>query len=140
MVCRRDCQILSDNGARLIVELQDTSLADAPAKVIARTVGKVVRFPRPFAVKYLSSQISEGYSYSVSVTIRNKSKLLFTNDVHIGVVPVGTNRTRFVTVPVVRVQGTYAQKKVLLIKSLSYQRNLHICYEKVLRNAQLLLF
>jgi uncharacterized lipoprotein YbaY len=93
------------NG-KLTVELQDTSLADAPAKVIAQGTGKAIRFPMAFAIKYTPQQIIEGLSYSLRVSIKNKNdELLYTNDMHIGVTPIGPNRTKFIDVPVILVKS-----------------------------------
>ncbi|CAF3531835.1 unnamed protein product [Rotaria sp. Silwood1] len=100
-------QIPTESGARLTVALQDTSLADAPAKVIARSISKAIRFPIAFAIKYLPSQISEGRTYSLSATIRDKNnELLYINDVNIRVTPVGPRRTKFIDVPVISVKQT----------------------------------
>jgi uncharacterized lipoprotein YbaY len=97
------CPIESD--AKLVVELQDTSMADAPSKVIARGTGKAIRFPMAFAIKYLPSQVAKGYSYSLSVSIRSKTnELLYMNDVHMGVTPLGASRTTTIDVPVILVK------------------------------------
>jgi len=88
------------------VALQDTSLADAPAKVISKGTGKVVRFPIAFAIKYSSSQVKNGLTYSLSVTIRNKkNELLYINDINIPVKPLGNSRTKFIDAPVILVKS-----------------------------------
>ncbi|CAF1059388.1 unnamed protein product [Adineta ricciae] len=88
----------------LTVELQDTSLMDAPAKIIGQGVGKAIRFPMAFAVKFPPKEISKGHSYSLQISIRNKkNELLYVNDFHVSVVPTGANRTKFIDVPVVLV-------------------------------------
>ncbi|CAF4905826.1 unnamed protein product [Rotaria sp. Silwood1] len=67
---------------KLTVELQDTSRADAPAKVIARGTSKVIKFPVVFGIKYSSNQITPGQLYSLHANIRNKkNELLYTNNV-----------------------------------------------------------
>ena len=77
---------------------------DAPAKVIGQGVGKAIRFPMAFAVKFPRKEISEGHSYSLQISIRNKkNELLYINDIHVNVVPIGVNRTKFIDVPVVLV-------------------------------------
>lgn len=92
-------------NARLIVELQDTSMADAPARIIGRNIGKAIRFPMAFAIKYDPSQITRGLSYSIHAAIRSKAgALLFINDVHISVTPIGMNRTKFIDVSVIQVK------------------------------------
>jgi uncharacterized lipoprotein YbaY len=59
-----------------------------------------------FAIKYRPEQVSEGMSYSLHVSIRNKkNELLYTNDVHIGVKPIGNERTKLIDVPVILVQS-----------------------------------
>lgn len=59
----------------------------------------------PFTITYLPSQVSQGATYSLSVTIRNrKNELLYTNDVNVLVVPLGNGRTKTVNVPVIRVK------------------------------------
>ncbi|CAF3712714.1 unnamed protein product [Rotaria sp. Silwood1] len=74
---------------KLTVELQDTSLADAPAKVIARGTSKVTRFPVVFGLKYSPSQILDGHTYSLDASIKNKNnELLYINDVYIRVTPL----------------------------------------------------
>ncbi|UJR37802.1 hypothetical protein I4U23_030493 [Adineta vaga] len=94
-----------ESGAIVAVELQDTSLADAPAKVIAKGTNKATRFPIAFAIQYSLSQITQGNSYSLSVSIRNKkNELLYVNDVHITIIPTGTKRTKFINVPVILVK------------------------------------
>lgn len=58
-----------------------------------------------FAIQYSPSQVSNGVSYSLRVTIKNqKDELLYTNDVHATVIPLGANRTRFIDVPVISVK------------------------------------
>ena len=95
-----------ENGGKLIVELQDTSLADAPARIIARGIGKAIRFPMAFAIKYTQKQIDHGHSYSLSVTITNKNnELLYINDIHIPVKPIGPDRTTFIDAPVILVKS-----------------------------------
>ncbi|CAF1062802.1 unnamed protein product [Adineta ricciae] len=94
-----------ERGAKVTVELQDVSLLDAPAKVIAKGTEKASRFPIAFAIKYLPSQITKGYTYSINVAIRNKqNELLYINDVHIPIIPLGAQRTKFISVPVIRVK------------------------------------
>ncbi|CAF0975084.1 unnamed protein product [Rotaria sordida] len=100
------CIPIEPNGI-LTVELQDTTLADAPARVIARNIGKAIRFPMAFAIKYSPKQIIDGSLCSLHVTIRNKNdELLYTNDFHISVNPAGPNRTKLIDVPVILVKNT----------------------------------
>jgi putative lipoprotein len=95
-----------ESDAKLTVELQDTSLADAPARVIAQGKGQAIRFPMAFAIKYTSRQVKEGFPYSLRVSIKNKNdELLYTNDKNIRVTPLGPNRTKFIDVPVILVKS-----------------------------------
>ncbi len=96
---------IQTNGT-LTVELQDVSLADAPAKVIAKSVGQAIQFPMAFAIKYQPAKIVKGRSYSLQATIRNKkNELLYTNDVYVGVTPLGIKRTKIIDVPVMLVKS-----------------------------------
>ena len=94
-----------ERGSKLTVELQDTSLADAPARVISRFNGRAVRFPIAFALKYFSSNANNAFRYSLSARIVNaKNELLYINDMHIPVTLVGADRTKFIDVPVISVK------------------------------------
>ncbi|CAF3497216.1 unnamed protein product [Rotaria sp. Silwood1] len=96
-----------ESDGKLIVELQDTSMADAPARVIAQSIGKAIRFPMAFAIKYSPKQIIPGGFYSLHVTIRNKNdELLYINDVYTRVTPIGLDRTTLIDVPVILVKTT----------------------------------
>lgn len=91
-----------ETGGKLIVELQDTSLADAPASVIGRGIGRAIRFPMAFAVKYSPQLIKPGRTYSLLVTIKNKDdELLYINNEYMAVNPTGILRTAFLDVPVI---------------------------------------
>jgi putative lipoprotein len=88
------------------IQVQDTSLADAPAIVmgeqIITTPGQV---PIPYQVCYDPSQIQENHTYSMSVRITDADgKLLFINDTHIPVITRG-NPTEEVEVVVIPVGG-----------------------------------
>lgn len=96
-----------ETGGKLVVKLQDTSLADAPAKVIAKSIGKAIRFPMAFAIKYTPDQVRDGVTYSLQVTIRSATnELLYVNDVNIPVTPLGVERTKLIDVPVILVKST----------------------------------
>lgn len=96
---------LIEPGSKVQVQLQDTSLADAPAQVISQYIGSANRFPVAFALKYSPSSVISGFSYSLSVRIVNsKNELLFINDVHIPVKPTGADRTKFIDVSVIQVK------------------------------------
>ena len=79
------------DDAILSVQIQDISLADAPAQVMGETSMPTegAQVPLPFAVTYSPSDIQENHQYGLSVRITDGSgKLLFINDT---VVPVITN-------------------------------------------------
>jgi uncharacterized lipoprotein YbaY len=59
-----------------------------------------------FAIRYSPSQVTNGVSYSLGVSIRNKkNELLYINDVYAAITPLGANRTKFIDVPVKSVKG-----------------------------------
>lgn len=70
-------------GAEVAVELQDVSLADAPARVLAAT-----RFeaeggpPYPFELTYDPAAIDQRMRYALRATITLGDELLFTTDTH----------------------------------------------------------
>ncbi|SDY86875.1 YbaY family lipoprotein [Pseudomonas sp. NFIX28] len=73
-------------AATLSVSLQDVSLADAPAVVLAEQKGPVKgQVPLPFHLNYDPAQVKPGHRYSVSARIEMAGKLLFTTTEHHGV-------------------------------------------------------
>ena len=95
-----------ESNVILVVELQDISLADAPAKLIAQTTSTASLFPMSFAIKYTSKQAGSGISYSLTAIIRNQNgDLLYINEVSVDVIPVGSSRTTSIDVPVICVKG-----------------------------------
>jgi putative lipoprotein len=88
------------------VQIQDTSLADAPAEVIGEQIiespGQV---PIPYEVCYDPSMIQENHSYSMSARITDSAgNLLWINDTVIPVITRG-NSTEDVEIPVIQVGG-----------------------------------
>jgi putative lipoprotein len=92
--------------ALIQVQVQDTSLADAPAVVMGEQIipANGQQVPIPFAVGYDPAAIQEGHTYTLGVRIEDSSgKLLFintqaypvitrgapTSDVEVVVEPVG---------------------------------------------------
>ena len=70
-------------AATLSVELQDVSLMDAPAVILARQAGPVKgNVPLPFHLDYDPAQIKPGHRYAVSARIELDGKLLFINTEH----------------------------------------------------------
>ncbi len=65
-------------SATLSVTLQDVSLADAPAQVLARQSGPVTgQVPLPFQLNYDPRQIQPGHRYAISARIESQGQLLF---------------------------------------------------------------
>jgi len=65
-------------SATLSVSLQDVSLADAPAVVLAQQKGPIEgQVPLPFHLSYDPAQIKPGHRYSVSARIEVNGELMF---------------------------------------------------------------
>ena len=99
-------RIALPDDAVITVQIQDTSLADAPAKVLGeqviRTNGKQVPFE--YEVSYDTKVIQDNHTYTMSARISDGSgKLLFINDTAIPVITRG-NPTEDVEIIVVQVQ------------------------------------
>lgn len=63
--------------ATLKVTLQDVSLADAPAQILASQNGPIKgQVPLPFHLNYDQKQVQPGHTYSVSARIEVDGKLL----------------------------------------------------------------
>jgi len=75
---------------KVIVRLQDVSLADAPAKVLAEDVIEGVRAPpAAFKLAYDPASIVANHRYSVSARVEVDGQLRFINDTHIAVINDG---------------------------------------------------
>jgi len=99
-------RIALPDDAVITVQIQDTSLADAPATVmgeqVIQTEGKQVPFD--FAVAYDAEAIQDNHTYTMSVRVTDGAgKLLFINDTAIPVI-TRDNPTQDVEIVVVRVQ------------------------------------
>ena len=65
-------------SATLSVSLQDVSLADAPAIVLAEQNGPIKgQVPLPFHLSYDPAQVKSGHRYSVSARIEVNGELMF---------------------------------------------------------------
>lgn len=70
-------------AATLSVSLQDVSLADAPAVVLAGQKGPVKgQVPLPFHLSYDPAQVKPGHRYSVSARIEVDGQLIFISTEH----------------------------------------------------------
>ena len=86
------------------VQIQDTSLADAPAQVIGEQVIETngAQVPIPYSVSYDPSVIDERHTYTVSARITDsEGNLLWINDTAIPVITNG-NPTEDVEIPVMQ--------------------------------------
>jgi putative lipoprotein len=93
-------------GATVSVQIQDTSLADAPAEVIGeQIITGATQFPIPYGVSYDPGQIVDNHTYTMSARITGSDGgLLFINDTSIPVITRG-NPTEDVEIPVIQVGG-----------------------------------
>jgi heat shock protein HslJ/uncharacterized lipoprotein YbaY len=93
-------------GATVSVQIQDTSLADAPAEVIGeQVISDATGFPIAYEGAYDPGQIVENNQYTMSARITgNDGSLLFINDTAILVI-TRDNPAEDVEIPVIQVGG-----------------------------------
>jgi putative lipoprotein len=93
-------------GATVTVQIQDTSLADAPATVIGeQIISSPGQFPISYEVAYDPGMIIDNHSYTMSARITaSDGSLLFINDTSIPVI-TNANSTENVEIPVIQVVG-----------------------------------
>lgn len=101
-------RIALPDDAMLSVQLQDSSLADAPAIILGEvsyaTAGKQV--PLPFAISYDPADIQENHTYSLAARIVDaEGNLMFVNDTAVLVI-TNNNPTTNIDVPVIPVGDT----------------------------------
>ncbi|MFT4251291.1 MAG: YbaY family lipoprotein [Caulobacter sp.] len=83
-------RIMLPPTTKVIVRLQDVSLADAPAKVMAEDVIEGVRAPpAAFKLAYDPAQIVPNHRYSVSARVEVDGRLRFVSDTHVAVINDG---------------------------------------------------
>ena len=83
-------RIMLPPDAKVTVTLADTSLMDAPAKVIAtQVIPNVTAPPINFRLAYDPAQIIPNHTYSVSARIEVDGKLRFITDTHTPVITRG---------------------------------------------------
>jgi len=100
-------RIALPDDAVMTVQIQDTSLADAPATVIGEQIIQTngAQVPIPYSVSYDPNVIDERFTYTMSARITNGAgDLLWINDTAIPVITNG-NPTGGVMIPVVQVEG-----------------------------------
>ncbi len=86
-------RIMLPDTAKVSVQLLDTSLADAPAKVLGETVASGKSPPYAYAIAYDPDAIVSGHRYSVSARITEGDKLLFISTTHNSVFGSGPDAT-----------------------------------------------
>ena len=85
-------RIMLPPQTKVIVRLQDVSLADAPAKVIAEAVIPAQTPPVEFSLGYDPAQISPTARIAVSARVEIDGRLRFINDEHIAVINGGPTK------------------------------------------------
>jgi putative lipoprotein len=92
--------------ATVSIQIQDTSLADAPAVVVGeQIITSATGFPVPYEVTYDPGQIVDNHTYTMSARITGgDGSLLFINDTAILVI-TQNNPTEDVEIPVIQVGG-----------------------------------
>ena len=92
------------DDATISVQIQDTSLADAPADVIGeQVIDDAGDFPVSYEVSYDPDQIVDNHTYTMSARITGSDgSLLYINDTSIPVITNG-NPTEDVEIPVIQV-------------------------------------
>jgi putative lipoprotein len=83
--CKDKAEFTADTVCE--IQIQDVSLADAPAKTIAKTTIKDLKeFPIPFEIEYDPALIKPKAEIALSVRISTKGKLEYANDTRIAVI------------------------------------------------------
>ena len=96
------------DGANIQVQIQDVSVADAPATVIGEQTidGSGISLPVPYEVSYDPSEIDDRFSYSMSVRIEDADGgLIYISDTNTPVI-TNDNPTENVDVNVVPVSSS----------------------------------
>ena len=86
------------------VSLQDVSLADAPAKILAeQEIANPGQVPIAFELEYTLADIDERMSYAVRAEIHDGGRMIFTTDTHVPVLTRGAgNEVEMMLVAVMR--------------------------------------
>lgn len=87
-------RIALNPSAELNIQLQDVSLADAKAKVLAeKNMTSIGQVPIKFELMYDPALIIDGNSYAVRATIYDDGRMLFTTDTHYPVLTRGNSNS-----------------------------------------------
>ncbi|MEO9575470.1 MAG: YbaY family lipoprotein [Tateyamaria sp.] len=93
-------------GVTFEAQLQDVSLADAPAKILgAVTVNDAGNPPYEVALPFNPDVIQDGRRYAVRASLRMGDKLLFTTDTHTPVLTNDTGTDALITMVKVQAQA-----------------------------------
>ncbi len=76
-------RMLLPEGAQATVRLEDVSLADTPAKVLAETTVPATTSPTAFVLTYSGSALEPGHRYALRASISAGAELLFATTEHI---------------------------------------------------------
>jgi putative lipoprotein len=82
-------RIMLPPQTKVIVRLQDVSLADAPAKIISEAVIPAQTPPVAFSLGYDPAQIPPTARIAVSARVEVDGQLRFINDTHVAVINGG---------------------------------------------------
>ena len=93
-------------GAKLLVELRDVSLADAPSKLLAAQDYDLKGVPTNYSLNFEDGDVVESHSYSVSARITLDGKLLFITDTNYPVLTRGAGDTADMIVKPVSVKAS----------------------------------
>jgi uncharacterized lipoprotein YbaY/heat shock protein HslJ len=104
IISYRERMALTDR-ATLEISLQDISLADAPARVIAKQqIDDPGQVPIRFKLEYPREEIDERRRYALQFRISDRNQLLFVNDTQVPVLTRGAGRQ--VTVTLIGLQNS----------------------------------
>lgn len=95
--------ILIPPNSRIIIQLQDISVADDLVTTIAEYNSKAIVFPIIFNISYTWNKIIHEHAYVIHAKIFNEknNEILFVNEKRVEVKLLGAGRTRFVDIPVI---------------------------------------
>lgn len=115
-------------NATIRVVIEDVSIADRAAPVIAETTieAKGKQVPFAYSIKFDSEQVAEGHQYAVRAQIQDGGKLMFTTTTRHSVKLDGTDpRTELVLNKVAAPPAGSIEDTKWLLYELNGRRNLH---------------
>lgn len=100
--CKDKAEFTADTVCE--IQIQDVSLADAPAKVIAKkTLKDLKQFPIAFEIEYDPDLVKPNADVALSIRITTKDKLEYVNDTRIAILTRG-KPSKAVSAAVVKVK------------------------------------